>query len=167
MTETETNLRTENEAAQELSITPVPHPEETPFSMEKTLRRLEEQSVIQTRLAQKRLFWGRLSAVFIGVTMAVVVLAVVTLTPRVQTTLDNADLVMGQLTRLSQQLQEADIPSILENLNKTLTQSRASLADVSEAVRSISSIDFASLNQAILDLQKVLRNPIGSLFGRG
>lgn len=158
---------TETEIAQEFAITPASGPEEAPFSMEKTLRRLEEQSVIQTELAQKRLFWGRLTAVFIGITMAVVALATARLMPRIQTTLDNADLVMEQLTRLSQQLEEADIPSILENLDKTLTQSRASLEDVSEAVRSISAIDFAGLNQAILDLQRVLRNPIGSLFGRG
>lgn len=159
MTETETNRG--------LAITPAPHTEETPFSMEKTLRRLEEQSALQTELAQKRLFWGRLGCVFLGVTMAVVFFTAVTLSPRIEATLDNADLVMEHLTQLSQQLQEADLPDILENLNKTLTQSRASLGDVSEAVRSISAIDFAGLNDAILDLQRVLRNPIGSLFGRG
>lgn len=158
---------TETETIQELAVTTAANPEETAFSMERTLRRLEEQSLLQTQLAQKRLFWGRLSAVFIGVTMAAVLLTVMTLTPRLQATLDNADLVMEQLTQLSEQLQEADIPAILENLNKTLTQSRASLVDVSEAVRSISSIDFAGLNEAILELQRVLRNPIGSLFGRG
>lgn len=158
---------TETETTQELAITPVSHLEETPFSIEKTLRRLEEQSVLQTELAQKRLFWGRLGSIFLGVTMAVVFFTAATLTPKVNTTLENADLVMEQLTQLSGQLQEADIPAILENLNKTLTQSRASLADVSKAVDSLSSIDFAGLNGAILDLQKVLRNPLGSLFGRG
>ena len=138
-----------------------------PPTLEGTLRRLEEQSALQTQLAAKRLFWVRLGSVFLGVTMAVVLMAAATLIPRAQASLDTADAVMESLAQLSGQLQEADLPAILENLDQTLTQSRSSLTDVSEAVRSISAIDFASLNNAILDLQKVLRNPLGSLFGRG
>ena len=60
----------------------------------------------------------------------------------------------------------ADIPAILDNLDQTLTESRASLAEASEAVQAVSSIDFASLNTAILDLKRLLENPLGSLFGR-
>lgn len=177
MTETESTALMEKEtaedpgapAAETLAITPVPEPEvgPDPTFLEKTLRRLEEQSVLQTALAKKRLFWVRLGSLFLGVTMAVVLLTASTLTPQIETALDTANGVMENLTRLSAQLEEADIPAILENLDRTLTQSRSSLTDVSEAVRSISAIDFAGLNQAILDLQRVLRNPLGSLFGRG
>lgn len=146
---------------------PGPDLETGPASLEKTLLRLEEQSAIRTELAKKRLFWVRLGSLFLGVTMAVAVYAAATLMPQAQSALDTATVVMDSLTQLSRQLQEADLPAILENLDQTLTQSRSSLTDASEAVRSISAIDFAGLNEAILDLQRVLRNPLGSLFGRG
>lgn len=152
-------------AEETLAITPAPGA--GPASLEKTLRRLEEQSAIRTELALKRLFWVRLGSVFLGVTMAVVMLTAATLMPRVQASLDATDVVMDNLTQLSQRIEEADLPAILENLDQTLTQSRASLGEVSGAMESISAIDFAGLSEAIQDLQRVLRNPLGSLFGRG
>lgn len=183
MTETETTALLEKETAEAaeavgtaktaepagtpLTVAAVPEPETEPAALEKNLRRLEEQSALQTALAKKRLFWVRLGSVFLGVTMLIVLVTVTTLMPQLEAALDTAGGVMENLTQLSAQLQEADLPAILENLDKTLTQSRSSLVDVSEAVRSISSIDFAGLNDAILDLQRVLRNPLGSLFGRG
>lgn len=135
--------------------------------VESLLRRLEEQSALQTKLAKKRLFWGRLSALCVGVMAAVLVFTVNTLMPRVESVLGTANSTLSSITILSQQLQDADIPAILENLDQTLTEGRASLNEASQAVQSVATIDFASLNQAILDLQRLLSNPLGSLFGRG
>lgn len=172
MTETETTALAEREPSP-LAVPPAPDPAPAPdpeqdlSPVERTLRRLEEQSLLQTQLSQKRLFWAQLGGVFLGVTMAVVVLAALILVPRAQAALDAADVVMDNLTQLSQQLQGADIPAILENLDKTLDQGRSSLGDISEAVRAFSEIDFEGLNQAIQDLQRMTRNPLGSLFGLG
>lgn len=169
MTETESAAVIEIEKeTPEVPAAVAPAPE--PASPEETLRRLEEQSALRTELTKKLLFWTRLGALFLGVTMMIALLAAVRLTqlvPQVEEALDTAGVVMENLTQLSRQLQDADIPAILENLDRTLTQSRSSLTDVSEAVQAISAIDFAGLGQAIQDLQRVLRNPIGSLFGRG
>ena len=44
-------------------------------------------------------------------------------------------------------------------------EGRESIKEASEALRQVSEVDFASLNQAILDLQKVLENPLGSIIG--
>ena len=171
MTESEATALMEKETPDPTAILPVeplaPAPEAEPVTIETTLRRLEEQSAFQTELAKRRLFWVRLGSVFLGATMAAVVLAVLILVPRAQATLDAVDVVMENLTQLSQQLQGADIPAILENLDQTLSQGRSSLTDISEAVRSISSIDFEGLNRAIQDLQRMVKNPIGSLFGLG
>lgn len=169
MTENGTAALMEKETPETTAILPVevPGTEAGPVSIETTLRRLEEQSVLQTELARRRLFWVRLGSVFLGVTMGLAMLAALILIPRAQATLDAVDVVMENLTQLSQQLQGADIPAILENLDRTLSQGRSSLTDISEAVRSISSIDFEGLNRAIQDLQRMVKNPIGSLFGLG
>lgn len=145
---------------------PAPAPGADTGRIEALLRRLEEQSSLQTKLAKKRLFWGRLSCACLGVMAAAVVLTAGTLTPRVEVTLSQANQALGDINILAQQLEMADIPAILDNLDQTLTESRASLAEASEAVQAVSSIDFASLNTAILDLKRLLENPLGSLFGR-
>ena len=90
MTETESTALLEKESAgapaEPLAITPVPEPkaEPEPASLEKTLRRLEEQSALQTELAKKRLFWARLSGVFLGLTMLIVLVTVSTLTTQIE-----------------------------------------------------------------------------------
>lgn len=151
---------------------PAPPPEAPPapgadtVRLEALLRQIEEQSLFRTQLAKKQLFWGRLTALFMGVMAATVVFTVSSVLPQVESVLGTASSTMDSITRLSMELQGADIPAILENLDQALTEGRASMADASEAMQSVSSIDFASLNAAILDLQRVLENPLGSLFGR-
>ena len=101
------------------------------------LLRLEEQSAAQTALAKKRLFWSR------------------------------ADVTLDHIAIIAQQLEAADIPGVLDNLNQTLNEGRESLNEASESIQEISAIDFAALNAAILDLQKLVKNPLGSIFSRG
>ena len=138
---------------QEVPQTGAAAPDPSAARVETLLRRLEEQSVLQTRLS---------TAVF---AVALMLLAGRVI-PAVERTLTNANTTLLEVTTLAQQLEGADIPAILDNLDQTLTESRASLAEASEAVQAVSSIDFESLNQAILDLKRLVENPLGSLFGR-
>ena len=85
--------------------------------------------------------------------------------PQVERTLDSANSALASVDSIGQQLAAADIPGILENLDQTLMEGRESIKEASEALRQVSEVDFASLNQAILDLQKVLENPLGSIIG--
>lgn len=133
--------------------------------LEAALRRLEEQSALQTTLAKKRLLYARLSAAFLAVTAIAVVWMVGQVIPQVERTLSIADTTMQDVDLVMQQLAAADIPGILENLDQTLSEGRESIADASDALQQVSSIDFASLNKAIQDLQGVLENPLGSLVG--
>lgn len=133
--------------------------------LETTLRRLEEQSALQTALAKKRLLYARLSAAFLAVTAIAVVWMVGQVIPQVERTLNTANSTMQDVDLVMQQLAFADIPGVLENLNQTLTEGRESIADASDALQQVSSIDFAGLNKAIQDLQGVLENPLGSLVG--
>lgn len=172
MTETESAAVIEKETAEVPAIAaePEPEPASGPAFPEETPFRPKDQSDLRTELMKKQLFWTRLGSIFLGVTMMVALLAaarLMRLVPQAEAALETAGVVMENIDQLSRQLQDADIPAILENLDRTLTQSRSSLTDVSEAVRAISAIDFAGLGEAIQDLQNVLKNPIGSLFGRG
>ena len=146
------------EVPQTGTAAPSPAPDPSAARVETLLRRLEEQSVLQTKLAKNRLS----TAVF---AVALMLLAGRVI-PAVERTLTNANTTLLEVTTLAQQLEGADIPAILDNLDQTLTESRASLAEASEAVQAVSSIDFESLNQAILDLKRLVENPLGSLFGR-
>ena len=143
-----------------------PAPEERKNG-EELLRKLEEQSALRTAMARKQLQLTRLSTLFVGVMAAAVVLFVGLCLPRVNATLGYADGALQNLQAVTQQLQEADLAAILRNLDQTLTEGRVSLQDASEAMRNISAVDFEGLNKAITDLQKVLNNPIGSIFGFG
>ena len=130
------------------------------------LQKLGREAEAQTAMAKKQLNLARLSAAFLGVMAAAVVLFVGVALPRVNATLANADSTLQGLEAVTKQLEEADLAAILGNLDQTLTDGRESLADASEAMQRVSSIDFESLNKAITDLQRVLDNPLGSLFGR-
>lgn len=136
--------------------------------LEAALKRLEEQTALQTALAKKRLFYSRLGAAFLAVAaVSLVWLAgrVAGMLPQVERTLGSASSALESVDLLAQQATEADIPAILENLDQTLVEGRESINEASLALQQVSEIDFAGLNQAILDLQKVLENPLGSLVG--
>ena len=133
--------------------------------LETALRRLEEQSALQTVLAKKRLFYARLSAAFLAVTAIAVVWMVGQVIPQMERTLGTANTTMADVDLVMQQLAMADIPGIIENLDQTLSEGRESIAEASDALQQVSSIDFAGLNKAIQELQGVLENPLGSLIG--
>lgn len=157
---------TNEEAITELTPAPQPIPQED--RLEAALKRLEEQTALQTALAKKRLFYSRLSAAFLAVAAVSLVWVagrVVRIIPQAELTLSSANSALQSVDLLAQQVAAADIPAILENLDQTLVEGRESISEASEALQQVSDIDFAGLNQAILDLQQVLENPLGSLVG--
>ena len=134
-------------------------------TQEELLQKLAEESAVQTVMARKQLNLTRLSTIFVGVMAAAVVLFVGAVLPRVNTTLTNADQVLGSLGEVAAQLEEADLKGILGNLNQTLADGQDSLREASEALEKVSQIDFDSLNQAVNRLSELLNNPLGALFG--
>lgn len=131
--------------------------------LEMLLQKLEGQSALQTVLAKKRLLYARLSAAFLAVTAVTVLWMVGRVIPEVESTLDTVDSALQSAEVVIRQLDESDIPAILENLDNALTECRQSMDEASVALQKVSSIDFGSLNKAIHDLQGVLENPLGSL----
>ena len=106
---------------QEVPQTGAAAPDPSAARVETLLRRLEEQSVLQTKLAKKRLFWARLSTAVFAVALMLLAGRVI---PAVERTLTNANTTLLEVTTLAQQLEGADIPAILDNLDQTLTESR-------------------------------------------
>ena len=133
--------------------------------LEAALARLEEQLSLQTALAKKRLFYARLSAAFLALAAFALVWMGGQILPQVENTLHYADSALRSVDSVARQLASADIPAILDNLDQTLLEGRESINEASDALQQVSEIDFAGLNRAILDLQKVLENPLGSLVG--
>lgn len=147
---------------------PEPAPEKGPGQedrLETLLRRLEEQSALQTALAKKRLLYARLSAAFLAVTAIAVVWMIGSVIPQVEGTLSTADSALQNAEIVLQQLDKADIPAVLDNLDDTLTEGRESIEEASQALQQVSRIDFEGLNKAIYDLQAMLENPLGSIIG--
>ena len=85
--------------------------------------------------------------------------------PQVERTLNSANTALATVDIVAQQLANSDLPGILENLDQTLLEGRESINEASDPLQEVSEIDFEGLNRAILDLQKVLENPLGSLVG--
>lgn len=136
-----------------------------PDRLEAALARLEEQANLQTAIARKRLFYTRLGAAFVGAAAIALVWMAGQVLPQVERTLNSANTALATVDIVAQQLANSDLPGILENLDQTLLEGRESINEASDALQQVSEIDFEGLNRAILDLQKVLENPLRSLVG--
>ena len=70
--------------------------------------------------------------------------------------------VMVNLDGITQNLAQTDLNSMLENVNDLVVQSEESMAD---AMTKIDAIDVDALNDAIVDLGKIVA-PLAKLFGK-
>ena len=103
-------------------------------------------------LSKKNLFYRKISTYCLAGMLAVLVLCMLIVVPKVSTTLSHINSVA---TKAEESLKNVDTmsESILkasENMNKLVDDNGANLAD---AVKSLSEIDFEGLNKAITDLQ--------------
>jgi ABC-type transporter Mla subunit MlaD len=117
--------------------------------------------------------WIKMQTVIVSVLIFVLALAVVVLIAKVNTTLDNANAAIGEITALSSELnnvlEETKLAEILGNANDLIVQSGESLSEamtsVDEALGKVEEIDIDSLNEAITDLKSVVE-PLAKLFGK-
>ncbi len=103
-------------------------------------------------LSKKNLFYRKISTCCLAGMLAVLVLCMLIVVPKVSTTLSHINSVA---TKAEESLKNVDTmsESILkasENMNKLVDDNGANLAG---AVKSLSEIDFEGLNKAITDLQ--------------
>ena len=113
---------------------------------------------------KKQLFWQRISAIGLAGLLATVIVVASILVPEATKTLNYIDEVA---VKEQETLEEIDkvAASLVEsstNLNQ-LVESNAQ--EVTDAVKSISEIDFEGLNQAITDFQTAV-GPLASFMSR-
>ena len=116
------------------------------------------------KIAKKQLFFQRISAIAIIIMMLCVVFAVMRIVPQVETTLSHVnDVALKAQDSLAKVDEMTDgLVKTTGNLNKLVDDNAVELTN---AVKSISEIDFEGLNNAITDLQGAV-GPISNFFGK-
>jgi uncharacterized protein YoxC len=111
---------------------------------------MEENS--NNNVEKKQLFYMRISAACLAGMLIVLIIAVVTMVPRVTTTLNhiNSVAVKAEESLKNVDTMAADVSNSAAKFDKLLD---TNAEEMTEAVKSISEIDFDGLNKAIKDLQ--------------
>ncbi len=130
---------------------------------------LEEQN----QLLQTQISLQKKQKTFTTVLLAVLVIGFLFFGFRIVGTLNKVNLAAAEVTALTQQLndvlEESSLLKLLQNANDLISLSGDTLAgsvgSINDALEKINSIDFDTLNAAIVDLKKVIE-PLAKLFGR-
>lgn len=132
--------------------------------MSETDTTIKEKPDDLVKIAKKQLFFQRISACCMIVIALCVLFAVMKVVPMVQTTLEhiNDTAIKAQESLVQVDEMTAGLNEASKNLNKLVDENAEVMTD---AVKSISEIDFEGLNQAITDLQGAV-GPLANFFGR-
>ena len=143
--------------------------------MENNLNKPDTNALLeeQNRLLQTQISLQKKQTIFITILLAALVIGFLFFGFKIVGTLNKVNLAAAEVTELTQQLndvlEESSLIKLLENANDLISLSGETLAgsvdSVNGALEKINSIDFDSLNTAIVDLKKVI-NPLATLFGR-
>lgn len=138
---------------------------ETNPEMQELMTKLEKNSRQQVRCARLQCLFAVLAAVC----CCAMLLAVLSLVPQVQQIAEQiqalgiqAQTVLTNLEAVTSELSEADLGSMVSNVDTLVTDSQEG---VKQALDKINELDIASLNQAISDLSAVVK-PLADFFGR-
>ena len=93
--------------------------------------------------------------------LCVVLYTAATVIPRVNTLFNDIQASVSNIQKISKDLSDANLPEMIDNMDRLVTTSESS---IETAVEKLNSIDFDSLNSAIRDLANIVR-PLGKLFG--
>lgn len=143
--------------------------------MENNLNKPDTNALLeeQNRLLQTQISLQKKQTAFVTGLLAFLVIGFLFFGFKIVGTLNEVNLAAAEVTTLTQQLnkvlEESSLIKLLENANDLISLSGETLAgsvgSVNEALEKINSIDFDSLNTAIVDLKKVI-DPLAKLFGR-
>lgn len=134
----------------------------SPEELEHLLKRLEDSNDKQARYAKKQYFMSQITALCSVIVLVVVLCTASFLIPRVSRVFDDMETVMSNVTAITEELAEADLGQMVEDIDHLVTSSDQS---VQEALKQINSVDIEKLNQAINDLANLIR-PLAKFFGK-
>ena len=104
----------------------------------------------------------RVIAALVAGVFLVVLVSAVQLVPKATDILVQAEQVLGNLANVTKELEQADLPGLIDNLNNLVEESGEG---IQEAMETLGNVDIDTLNQAIGDLQAIVE-PLARLFGR-
>ena len=104
----------------------------------------------------------RVIAVLVAGIFLVVLISAVQLVPRATDTLAQAEEVLGNLAQVTEELEKANLPGLIENLDTLVGESGEGIQD---AMEKLGTVDIDTLNEAIGDLQAIVE-PLAKLFVR-
>lgn len=126
--------------------------------MQEVLKKIEENSRKTARNSTLQTIFTLVAALC----CVVVVIAVLSVMPRVDGLLTQVETVLVNLEQVSGELGKLDLEGMIANVDELVTSGQVSLEQTMEKLETI---DFETLNQAIKDLAKVIE-PLARLFGR-
>ncbi|WP_125142504.1 hypothetical protein [Clostridium transplantifaecale] len=134
---------------------------EKPEEMKHFMERLERSNAGQEKYAKLQYRMSQITAAASILILCIVLYTAATVIPKVTTLFDDIQVSVSNIQKISQDLSDADLPQMIDNMDSLVTTSESSIRD---AVDKLNSIDFDSLNSAIRDLANIVR-PLGRLFG--
>ncbi|MCI8649532.1 MAG: hypothetical protein HFG20_05385 [Anaerotruncus sp.] len=133
------------------------------------LEQLQKESQQQTIYRKKQLFLTRVCALLFAGLLAAALYGGLLLKTRVEALATQADSIMVDLKKVSNEISESDISGMFQRIDQLAVKGEQSiteaLLDVEEALEVLTSIDIQSMNSAIHDLQTVTGS-LSRLFGR-
>ena len=126
------------------------------------LEKLEHSNAGQEKYARRQYRMSQITAAASIAVLCIVLYSASTLIPKINLLLDDVQSSVSNIQVITQELAEADLPGMIDNVDHLVTTSESTLQTTAEK---LNSIDFETLNDAITDLSNIIR-PLGRWFGK-
>ncbi|MDD3244440.1 MAG: hypothetical protein PHD32_12100 [Eubacteriales bacterium] len=133
------------------------------------LAEMRRQSDAQNKMMKRLVNINIVTCLVCACILIITSFAALTLGPRIHKLVTQAqglttqlELVMQDLQTVSRELSDADLDGMLRNVDELVKQSQSG---ISTAMEKVGAIDIQSLNNAIADLNRIIK-PLAGLFGK-
>ena len=134
------------------------------MSEKELLLQMAQDARITAQNSQKQLKLARIRLVLLVLFLAAALIFAATWTPKIEAMLEKTDLLLDDLAQVTEQIESADIPGLMESMDQLAEEGVPSLQSIREAAETLGDLNMEKLNQAISDLQKAI-SPLARLFG--
>ena len=130
--------------------------------MQEMMERIEKSNAGQEKYARRQYRMSQITAAASLLILAAVCYTCSVVIPKVNVTYQHLELVLEDLETISSELAEADLGSMIQDIDHMVVSSEENM---NEALKKIGAIDIDQLNGAIASLSGVVK-PLADFFGR-